>query len=69
MKIGQGRGLARQMLKRPVIAFDKGRRGHLDEVAEHQASGDEAFHGDTETSEICASSKLFFILLHSRSNR
>ena len=37
-------GRSRQMLERPVIAFDKGGRGDLDQVPEHEPALDEAFH-------------------------
>ena len=45
VEIGESGGLARQMLQRAVVPLDQGRGGDLDQVAEHEASGDEAVHG------------------------
>ena len=43
-EIADGIGRSRQMLERPVGAFDKGGRRNLDKVPEHEAALDEAFH-------------------------
>ena len=45
MEVIELRRLPRQMLERPVVTFDKGGRGDLDQIPEHEAALDEAFHG------------------------
>ena len=44
------------MLERAVVAFDKGGRGDLDQVPEHQTALDEAFHfgGSNSTIADCS---------------
>ena len=44
VEIGLRGFLARQMLQRAVVALHQSGRGHLDEIAEHQALFDQAFH-------------------------
>jgi hypothetical protein len=46
VEIGEGGRLAGKVLERAVVAFDKGGGGDLDQVPEHEAVGDEAFHGN-----------------------
>ena len=47
VKVGQLRLLPRQMLERAIIPLDERGGGDFDEIAEDEASGDEAFHGSS----------------------
>ena len=44
MKVRKLRHMPRQGLHRPFVAINQRRRGHLDQIAEHQALFDQAFH-------------------------
>ena len=44
VEIVELRCLPSKVLERAVVAFDKGGRGDLDQVPEHQTALDEAFH-------------------------
>ena len=44
-----------EMLQRAVIAFDERGRGHLEEVAEHEAVADEAVHLSVDSASIIIS--------------
>ena len=44
VEIGEFRGFSGEVFERAVVPLDQGGRGDMEEVAEHEAALDEAFH-------------------------